>query len=96
MIKNSRIDVNITYRNVTYYRSKNYVCNNGETLDIDVNDLPQNSHVKVIAVCEICSDEKQLRYHKYLENKKRQGFYSCKKCSSIKRKNTMLELLVPK
>jgi hypothetical protein len=39
----------------------------------------------------LCKAEKDIRYHKYLENKKRHGFYGCKKCSRQKASLTMFD-----
>ena len=59
-------------------------------LEINVYDLPASSHVKIDVICEICKAEQNIRYHKYIENKKRHGFYGCKKCSRQKASLTML------
>lgn len=84
MIKDKKIFVGISYRNLTHYLRLGYKPIIGEELEINTTDLPSVSHVKVIAVCEICGNEKNLMYCKYVENCKRHGFYGCKKCSRQK------------
>lgn len=88
MIKEKEILINITSRNISNYLSKGYNVKNGDKYTIDINDLPNNSHVKITAICEICGNEYKLMFAKYNENKKRYGFYSCKKCSNKKREKT--------
>ena len=90
MLKKNIIVINITNRNRKYYQEKGYVCDQSK-IEIDVKDLPQNSHVKVIAICKFCQKEKELKYFKYLENFNRHNFYSCKSCSNESRKLTCLE-----
>lgn len=91
MIKNNESKVEITTRNIKYYRDRNYKCNVGEIISIDVSMMPKMSHNKVITICEVCFSENELSFSKYNKNKDRHGFYSCKKCSSKKRKITNLE-----
>ena len=91
MIKNNESRVVITTRNIKYYKDRNYICNVGEIISIDVNTMPKKSHNKVIAICEKCSSETELSFSKYNTNKDRQGYYSCSKCSGSKRKKSMLD-----
>jgi transcription elongation factor Elf1 len=84
MLVNKRIFVNISYRNVTHYLKLGYYAVIGNNLEINTVDLPIVSHQKIDVKCELCGDEKILIYHKYIENKNRHGFYSCKKCSRQK------------
>lgn len=91
MIKNNESKVEITSRNIKYYTDKNYQCNIGDIIKIDIHTMPKMSHNKVVAVCEICHSESELMYSKYNKNKDRQGFYSCKRCSNQKRKITNIK-----
>jgi peptide methionine sulfoxide reductase MsrB len=92
MIKNNESVVIITTRNKKYCEKLGYICKVGEILSIDINKMPKMSHNKVIAICEICKNESELPFSKYNNNKDRHGFYSCKKCSNIKRKRTNIEI----
>ena len=91
MLKNEFIEVSISYRNKGHYEKLGYSPILNQNLKIKVEDLSSGSHVKVVAVCEICADEKKLMYCKYIDNKKRHGFYSCRKCSRQKAAMTSLE-----
>jgi hypothetical protein len=91
MIKNDKIEVSISYRNITHYRKLGYNPILNEALLIKTNHLSSGSHIKIDVICEICGDENHLRFHKYIENRKRHNFYSCKKCSRQKAALTSIE-----
>jgi hypothetical protein len=91
MIKEKDIEINITPRNVSFYKDKGYDFELGNKEYIKINDLPKSSHVKITAVCDICGKEKKIIYAKYIENYNRHGFYSCKSCSNIKRVKTSMD-----
>jgi len=84
MLKDSRIDINISYRNKTHYIKLGYEPIIGKKLSIKTIDLPSSSHVIIVAICEICQSENKIKYDKYINNRKRHNFYSCKKCSRHK------------
>jgi hypothetical protein len=84
MIINDRIDINISYRNITHYIKLGYNPVIGEYLNIETKHLPSSSHVRVEASCDLCMSETSIIYHKYLLNISRYGFYGCKKCSRQK------------
>lgn len=91
MLKYNSIKVSISYRNVTHYLKLGYEAIIGVDLEIKTEHLPSSSHVKVDVICEICKSENSIIYHKYIENKKRHGFYGCKSCSRQKAALTSLE-----
>lgn len=90
MIKNNQCEITITSKNLKHYSDKGFNCKPGDKLVIDVSLIPKMSHNIVIAICDICGKESDLSYCKYNINVSRGGFYSCKGCSSKKRKNTNL------
>ena len=91
MVKNNECKVEITTRNKKYYNDRNYNCEVGDIISIDVSTMAKKSHNIIIAICEICKNESELSFVKYNINFDRGGFYSCKKCSGIKRKKTTFE-----
>ena len=88
MIKNNESKIEITSKNIKYYSDRGYLCVIGKILSIDVSNMPKMSKNIIIAICEVCEQESNLSYSKYNKNIERGGFYSCKKCSDIKRKKT--------
>lgn len=91
MLKDKTIKVTISYRNIGHYRKIGYEPILNQELEINTEHLSTSSHVRVIAVCELCGEEKTLMYHKYILNKKRQGFYGCRGCSRQKAAMTSIE-----
>lgn len=47
MLKNKKIEVFISYRNITHYRKLGYNAHIDTNLEINVYDLPASSHVKI-------------------------------------------------
>jgi hypothetical protein len=84
VLKSEKININISYRNVSHYLKLGYEAKINEDLEIYINDLPVVSHVKIDAICEICKAEKTIMYCKYIKNKSIHGFYGCKSCSRQK------------
>jgi len=91
MIKENKLFVNISYRNKTHYIKLGYDVVLNESLEIDPKHLPSGSHTNITAICDICSSERSLKFHKYVENKSRHGFYGCRKCSRQKAAMTSVE-----
>lgn len=90
MLKRENIEISITNRNKSYFQNLKYEIN-GNKLIIKTTDLPKSSHQVIDAVCDLCHKEYRLRYDKYVQNESRYGFFSCKKCSTKKKKITNLE-----
>jgi len=90
MILNEFVDVNITVRNITYFKEKGYKPILNEKLKVDTSDLARNSRLKINVKCSECGIVNILKYCKYLSNFERYGFYTCKKCSHIKKKITFM------
>jgi DNA-directed RNA polymerase subunit M/transcription elongation factor TFIIS len=93
MIKEEKVLIKINIRNITYYRNLNYDIN-GKELLVDIKDLNPSSKVRITATCELCGNEKELLYCKYVMNKNRndKGFYSCFKCKNIEKEKRAEEL----
>jgi hypothetical protein len=92
MILTKTVCIKIEGVNFKRYKSKGYIFNWRDIVEIKVEDLLPNSNVKILVKCDICGAEKEIGYNKYNKNILRGDFYSCQKCSPIKRKNTCMEL----
>jgi hypothetical protein len=90
MIKNDKIYISISNRNISHFQKLGYDINNKKII-INTIDLPKNSHVKIDVVCDICKKEYSLMYAKYHQNVSHYGFFTCKKCSTEKKKLTSIE-----
>jgi len=92
MIKEKEIMVNITRRNITYYKNLGYKTDKINTeISIKIEDVNKNSHDKITAICEKCGKETSIRIEKYYVNKDRCGYYGCRDCSRIKYKETCID-----
>ena len=89
MLKDRKINVNITNRNRNYYNKLGYSIESNNLL-VKIEDLPKNSHLVVEVICDKCKKEYQLTYAKYNQNISHYGFFTCKKCSNEKKKITNL------
>ena len=88
MIKEKNLKINITNRNIAYYKNLGYNFINGNAYDIKIEDINKNSKYKITAICEICNSETIISLEKYYKNKNNHNYYSCKKCSREKFKLT--------
>jgi hypothetical protein len=88
MIKEKEININIVSKNVKYYNTLGYNCNIGSNIIVDINDVQKNSHINIIAICDICKNEKNISIQKYNKNYEKYNIYTCKKCSNFKNKIT--------
>jgi hypothetical protein len=68
-----------------YYKSKGYDAEYNKIIEINIDDLPRGSSVKVKVKCDICGKEKMLTYEKYMKNISKYNIYTCStKCAQIK------------
>ncbi len=47
MIKNNVSKVEITTKNIKYYKNKGYICEVGVIINIDVNTMSNMSHIQI-------------------------------------------------
>ena len=84
MILTKNINVIISGSNYKFYKKKYPDIKMFQKIKVNVNELPINSPLRIDCKCEICGEIKNIPYRKYLMNKDRQGYYSCKHCKNIK------------
>jgi len=91
MIIKKEVKVNITNRNISYYRKYNSDIKVGTNQFIDIEYLNKNSNTKIEVACDICGKLKSIPYVKYNSYIANDGKYYCEKCKWIKTKNTNKE-----
>ena len=86
------IDKTINIKNKPYYINKGYD-KYENFIDVKIEDLRPNSNYKIKVKCDVCGNEKELRYYKYIKNTKLNTVpYTCShKCSVKKLMNTFNE-----
>lgn len=68
-----------------YYVQKGYKFTKmGDKFIVDTKDLPEHSSIKVKVKCDLCGEEKEVRYAAYKNSKQMllNNKYYCNKCSS--------------
>lgn len=78
---------------VKHYNKFGYNVKQYDIIDLDVKHLTKYSHQKILCACDICGEQKLVKYNnycKYISNDP-DNIYTCKKCNLEKRKNTCLE-----
>lgn len=89
MILSREINVKITESNYNYYDDLGYDVYISEEIVIPVELLPKGSHYKIKCKCDTCGIEKEVIYKNYLKYDNVWGDYYCRKCSEVKRKETL-------
>jgi late competence protein required for DNA uptake (superfamily II DNA/RNA helicase) len=89
MILSREIKIKIIESNYNYYEYLGYDVYIGEEIVIPVDLLPKGSHYKIKCKCDSCSIEKDVIYKNYLKYDNVWGEYYCRKCSEVKRKETL-------
>jgi late competence protein required for DNA uptake (superfamily II DNA/RNA helicase) len=89
MILSREINVKITESNYNYYDDLGYDVYISEEIVIPVELLPKGSHYKIKCKCDSCGVEKEVIYKNYLKYGNKWGDYYCRKCSEVKRKETL-------
>ena len=89
MIITREISIRITESNYQYYDDLGYDTSIGEVIVIPVELLPRGSHQKITCGCDGCGIEKEVIFKNYLKYDNDWGQYYCRKCSEIKRKETL-------
>ena len=75
------------YKNLGYDISDKYIL-------VDIKDVPLGSRSVIIAKCDYCFLEKEIKYKNYNDNIKKGGKYACSiKCGSLKAKESNLKNL---
>jgi hypothetical protein len=91
MIVEQKIKIRITNRNITHFKNLGYDVTHNQYTLIDVDHITIGSKIKIKVSCDLCNIIKEINYCNYIDNIKNYNFYSCKKCSVVKNKMTMLE-----
>lgn len=90
MIKNEFITIKVSSGLKQNYSGLGYDFTKDE-VSFKITDLKKSSNQKIDVICDICGEEYNIQYTKYIKNFERNGLYSCKKCALKKRSKIMTE-----
>lgn len=93
MILSNTINIKVNGKMVKKYKEMGYDVKQNDTIQLPIELLTKDSHQYVLCACDICGDEKEIKYqnyNKYLSTDP-DGKYTCKKCNLEKRKKTCLD-----
>jgi hypothetical protein len=92
MLKNIKINIKVTNKNLNHYRRFYPSVSSGDSISVNVIEIPTGSHVEVCGICDFCGKEKLISYKEY---NKQTSFgssqFTCsKECSLFKTEKTIL------
>ncbi len=94
MLIDKKVKVKITKKNIEYY-SKFFNIKLKDIIEIDIEKyLQKNSNIKLNVKCDICGNERHIKYQAYTKNInscKEYPIYTCDICSHIKIKSHNLK-----
>ena len=92
MLITKEIEIRVIPTTVKHYKEYGYNFKCGDIITVDVNHLTESSTYKVLVKCDVCGEEKELSWNKYLKNISKYNLYTCSNvCSYVKNKKTCLE-----
>jgi len=91
MIIDDFVNISVSSKNITYYRSIGYILKTGDNFNIKIEDLQKTSAFKVNVKCDNCGDEKYIQYRLYNNNIEKSKMYYCIKCKHLKTEDTKLK-----
>jgi len=91
MIIDNQVKTCVAGGNIKHLKSLDYNVKNGDIINIPVEHLSKNSHVKINCRCDICGSERKMTYQCYISLIKYDGKYYCCNCMKNKRKKILME-----
>lgn len=92
MILDEYVEVIMVGKNCKYYGDKGYPNKYGTKVMVKVDDLPQQSNVKISAKCDYCSETVVISYQNYNKScNNNDGKYCCFRCSPTKTQQVLLK-----
>lgn len=93
MIIQKTITMSVNGTMVKKYKEMGYDVKQYDIIELPIEKLSKYSHKKVLCACDVCGEEKEVKYNnycKYISNDT-DNIYTCKICNLKKRKQTCLE-----
>jgi hypothetical protein len=93
MILTKEIKMVVNGTMVKRYKAMGYDVKQYDIIELPVEKLTKYSHKKILCACDICGDQKEVKYNNYCKyiEKDPDNQYTCKVCNLEKRKQTCVE-----
>lgn len=92
MILTKSVLIKMNSKWISKYKKIGYNCKVNDIIEISMKDVPTKSHALVKVKCDICGNEKELKYQVYNKNFLNQGYYACSiKCGLGKYEKNMMD-----
>ena len=93
MILSKEIEIKINSTSLNHYKERGYSnIKMGDSIKVKIDDLTPSTFYEIDVKCDVCGNEKKLKYYIYNKNIKKTGIYCCSnKCAHIKNKMTNFE-----
>jgi hypothetical protein len=91
MILTKTISLKVNGKMVKKYKEMGFNVKQHDNIELTIDKLSKYSHLKVLCACDICGNEKEIKYNNYCKYISKDGIYTCKICNLEKRKNTCLK-----
>lgn len=91
MILDKTVNITSVGSNIKRLNSLGYNVKYGDHIEIPVEHLSLNSHMRINCKCDICGKEKIMTYQSYINKTKYDNKYYCSKCSNVKRTKVINE-----
>jgi hypothetical protein len=89
MIIDRKIEIKVNKKNIDHFKIKGYDVKLKDVINIKTEDLNHGSHKKIKVKCDVCGNEKEIMFQKYIKNVNNGDFYACcSKCAQKKVKKT--------
>ena len=86
-----KIKIKLNNKNIKHFAKLGYDNKYGEIIEVNCNELSENSKFRVNIICDRCGEIKNITYQEYLNQRKKFDFDTCNKCKFEKNKIINLE-----
>lgn len=93
MLLDKEVDVVVVKSNKKYYINLGYDCKCGDTIRVNIEELPKYARTVIRYQCDYCGAEKEQQYQTYrskIDNNNIIHKDACQKCAGIKRQESNL------
>jgi very-short-patch-repair endonuclease len=83
-IISEKVQVKVATKTFKHYKELGYEFYHcGDEIDVNVEDLTNSSHIKILVSCDKCNKIKNVIYRDYINALNKNGHYYCQSCAQI-------------